>query len=316
MNQIKIGKFISACRKAKGLTQQDLADKLGLTAKAVSKWECGKGLPDVSLYETICQELGITLNEFFAGERIEVTQIVTKADENLEDILKDYYKMKSQKNTIITALIVLLVIAIGYVIFSIVIFGGMLWLELFGSETVTQNDIRQYDKDYYFETYSGDLDSGLLIFPDVISDNMKVLNFESSFTTGLFDTYGYILLDYSLDDAAFEQEILRLSSLEVTLENHDGAVYTNTVKYSKDAYSYPAYITIDGYTDTFEYALIDEENNRIICIYLTYLESSGFEYEEYLKKEPNAYNLWDSLKEFSMYSHSFDGGDTYVEIGD
>ena len=59
MRQEKIGKFIAKCRKEKNLTQEQLADKLGITYKAVSKWECGNELPDVSLYETICNELDI-----------------------------------------------------------------------------------------------------------------------------------------------------------------------------------------------------------------------------------------------------------------
>ena len=57
MNQEKIGKFIAECRKEQNLTQEKLAEKLNITSKAVSKWECGKGLPDVSLYEPLCKIL-------------------------------------------------------------------------------------------------------------------------------------------------------------------------------------------------------------------------------------------------------------------
>ena len=60
MNQEKIGKFIAEARKGKNLTQQELADKLGLTYKAVSKWECGKGLPDVYCAIQVCEEGGIS----------------------------------------------------------------------------------------------------------------------------------------------------------------------------------------------------------------------------------------------------------------
>ena len=55
MNQEKIGKFIALCRKEQKLTQEELALKLGITAKAVSKWECGKGLPDASIMVELCQ---------------------------------------------------------------------------------------------------------------------------------------------------------------------------------------------------------------------------------------------------------------------
>ena len=70
MNQEKIGKFIAALRKKQNLTQEQLAEKLGVTDKSVSRWENGKCLPDVSLYKDLCNILGITLNEFFSGEKI------------------------------------------------------------------------------------------------------------------------------------------------------------------------------------------------------------------------------------------------------
>ena len=316
MDQIKIGKFIADCRKNKGLTQQELADKLGLTAKAVSKWECGKGLPDVSLHESICEELGITLNEFFAGEHIEPNRIATQSDENLESILKDYYKLKNQKSSLIIILISLLIIVVMYLIGPMTILGIGVGLETLIAETHVQNDIREYNKRHYIEDFQGDLDSNLSIFPDSIDSTMNVLQFESSFTTGLFDTSGYLLLEYTLDEEAFAQEIARLSSLQMEINNYNGESYTNSVKYSEDLYFYPAYITIDGYTSTYEYALIDSENNRIICIYLTYVDESEFEHKKYLKLDRADYKSEDTIKKFSMYTHSFDGGGSYIEYDD
>lgn len=70
MEQEMIGKFISACRKEKGLTQMQLAEKLNITNRAVSKWETGKSMPDVSLMLDLCNILGITVNELLSGERI------------------------------------------------------------------------------------------------------------------------------------------------------------------------------------------------------------------------------------------------------
>lgn len=104
MRQEKIGKFIAKCRKEKNLTQEQLADKLGITYKAVSKWECGNGLPDVSLYETICKELDISLNEFFAGERIKENQVLQKSEENIINIVKDENKKKKNLKAAITIL--------------------------------------------------------------------------------------------------------------------------------------------------------------------------------------------------------------------
>ena len=70
MDQQQIGSFIRQCREAGGLTQQQLADKLGVTNKAVSKWETGKSMPDVALFEPLCRELGISLSELLAGRRV------------------------------------------------------------------------------------------------------------------------------------------------------------------------------------------------------------------------------------------------------
>ena len=108
MNQEKIGKFIAKCRKEKNLTQEQLAEKLGITYKAVSKWECGKGLPDVSLYEILCKELDISLNEFFAGEHIKENQVIQKSEENIMNIVKDEnQKKKNLKFTIIILIIII-----------------------------------------------------------------------------------------------------------------------------------------------------------------------------------------------------------------
>lgn len=70
MDQQQIGSFIRQCREAGGLTQQQLAEKLGVTNKAVSKWETGKSMPDVALFEPLCRELEISLSELLAGRRI------------------------------------------------------------------------------------------------------------------------------------------------------------------------------------------------------------------------------------------------------
>ncbi len=70
MDQKKIGAFIAQCRKEKNLTQMQLAERLEITNQAVSKWENGRGMPDVSLLQPLCNVLGISLNELFSGEHI------------------------------------------------------------------------------------------------------------------------------------------------------------------------------------------------------------------------------------------------------
>ena len=110
MNQEKIGKFIAELRKEKNLTQQELADKLDVTDRAISHWENGRRLPDYSLLKDLCDILSISINELFSGERIPKENYKKKADENLMSALEnsvfslqekiDYFKKKWKKEHI------------------------------------------------------------------------------------------------------------------------------------------------------------------------------------------------------------------------
>ena len=102
MNQIDTGKFIAGCRKEKGLTQAQLAEKLNITDRAVSKWETGKCMLDSSIMLELCNILGVTVNELLSGERIEMNNYEEKVNENLielslsENIVFLYYFNKIQ----------------------------------------------------------------------------------------------------------------------------------------------------------------------------------------------------------------------------
>lgn len=75
MDLVKIGKYIAGKRKALGMTQKQLAEKLNMSDKSVSKWERGVCLPDVSVYMELCEILGISINEFLAGEDIDAENV-------------------------------------------------------------------------------------------------------------------------------------------------------------------------------------------------------------------------------------------------
>jgi|GEM_PF-6868808 len=96
MDNIKIGCFISELRKEKGLTQKELAEKIGVTGKAVSKWETGKGLPDVSLWLALSEALGVNVSELLHGERIEQQNFAAEADKTLIETVKTT-KKRSKK---------------------------------------------------------------------------------------------------------------------------------------------------------------------------------------------------------------------------
>lgn len=88
MDQIKIGKFIAECRKGKKLTQAQLAEKLNITDRAISKWETGNGMPDSSIMLDLCKELEISVNELLCGEFIKMENYNLKAEENLLELKK------------------------------------------------------------------------------------------------------------------------------------------------------------------------------------------------------------------------------------
>ena len=83
MNQIKIGKFIAKCRKKNNLTQMQLAEKLNITDRAISKWENGKGMPDSSIMLDLCNEFKINVNELLCGEFIEMNNYNEVAEKML-----------------------------------------------------------------------------------------------------------------------------------------------------------------------------------------------------------------------------------------
>ena len=105
MNQEKIGKFIAQLRKEKKLTQQELATKLGITDRAISHWENGRSMPDVSIFQKLCEILDISVNELISGEKISKANLVTKSDENIINTLNDSKKHKKEFKLIITMLI-------------------------------------------------------------------------------------------------------------------------------------------------------------------------------------------------------------------
>ena len=92
MDQIKIGRFIAACRKRANLTQLQLADKLGITDKAISKWERGITMPDTSIMLELCDILGISVNELLSGEKINMENSSQKNEQLLLDMAKELEK--------------------------------------------------------------------------------------------------------------------------------------------------------------------------------------------------------------------------------
>ena len=117
MDQLKIGKFIAQRRKAAGLTQLQLAERLGITDRAVSKWETGKAMPDCSLMLDLCGCLGITVNDLLCGEVITVEQ----ENEKTQQLILDLAKQKEESDKKLLALEILIGIFSIIILFAFVL---------------------------------------------------------------------------------------------------------------------------------------------------------------------------------------------------
>lgn len=107
MNTKQIGCYIAQKRKEQQMTQEDLANKLGITNKAVSKWENGRCLPDISLFEELCSLLNISLNELMAGRDLEEKQLRDASEQTIKEVWTKYSFLLSMKDIFIGILLIL-----------------------------------------------------------------------------------------------------------------------------------------------------------------------------------------------------------------
>ena len=119
MDLIKIGKYIASKRKSLGMTQKQLAEKLGMSDKSVSKWERGVCLPDVSVYKELCSILGISLNEFLAGEDIAQENMIQKSETNIIEVIRDNINKQKCLKVMKCILLVIAICAVSIIGFTI-----------------------------------------------------------------------------------------------------------------------------------------------------------------------------------------------------
>lgn len=109
MDQIKIGRFIAERRKLQGLTQAQLAEKLNITDRAVSKWETGRSLPDATLMLALCEILGISVNELLSGEKVTMENNQEKNEQLLLEMAKE---IERKNKTIWSAMWIIMIVSI------------------------------------------------------------------------------------------------------------------------------------------------------------------------------------------------------------
>lgn len=162
MDQKKIGKYIADKRKELGLTQMQLAEKLNMSNKSVSKWERGVCLPDVSMYMKLCEVLGISLNEFLAGEDLTEKEIIPKSEENIINIATDSKKSRQRGNLLIA-------LVVGLALFFFIMFIGFF------------NEDMDEDQNGFFDggiTYIPDDSAESLLANQLMEDDIFLYRYE------------------------------------------------------------------------------------------------------------------------------------------
>lgn len=157
MNLKKVGQYIAYKRKEKGLTQLQVAEKLGMSDKSVSKWERGVCLPDVSIYPELCEILGISINEFLAGEDIAQDNIAQKSEENILGVIIDSIQKQKRLKRIIAAIIVgALLVVIAFLIINIIPHNYIKPVDDNSIEMETAKKLYGDDSAYIYDFYTTD----------------------------------------------------------------------------------------------------------------------------------------------------------------
>lgn len=233
MNQSKMGKLIKKIRKEKGLTQAELADKLNLSCKTISKWECGNGCPDISVLKELSEILDISISELLSGELGDKKEIDSCIVESVS-----YYNRRFKKKIVI--LIVILLLCLMPVIVLLVGEMGK-FKHLPSFTTLTMNNkteklalaLKNYDYDLLKDLFSTD---GKVA---VSSDDIN---------------------DYSLEELLVMVKKLEDRGVEFTDFSYDGSTYGDKVYYnvsfSLDDISYEAYYNMEYDTEIGKYIFL------------------------------------------------------------
>lgn len=222
MDQQKIGKFISKCRKDKNLTQEALAEKLGISTNAVSKWERGISFPDVSLFKKLCSELDISIEELINGEKSKSNESKDKAIiASLTE--KDKVEKKSKKKIIILSIFILLIITFS------VIYSNTLKINLINESNDLYDRAIDYLRNKEFKSN-----------PDSSKDDFNIFYSYHSFGIEKKGNYKYMYMwIYSESDYLEEKDSLAIStgsSTPVKITLKDNKVIN--VEYPKDGNEY------------------------------------------------------------------------------
>lgn len=243
MNQEKIGKFIAELRKEKSMTQNELADKLGVTDRAISKWENGRGMPDLSLLMPLCKILDISINELLCGEKLDREEYQEKFEENIINTI-DYTdkKIKSAKKGFTVVLTgVILVFVILITLFCIDVNrmrnNKPVLFSTWGAKYAPPVDIKEDEIEVAILDYlikKGDNEHKYFEDEKAFA-SMRIYFFEEK--EPYYDVYAWVLEGtYYLEDDEIKQDSSSSIPYKFVVKNTDGEFKVTDVKIPRDGY--------------------------------------------------------------------------------
>jgi len=201
MNQDKSGKFIAKLRKEKKMTQQELAEKMGISINAVSKWERGLSFPDVSLYKKLCNELGINIEELINGEKDNSEEAKEKA---IISTVKENEKIKKKSKKILVTILIIFVIIISCLIY----YNKKLKVNLVDDSDYLYEEIINFLKEKEFSDNPDSNNKDLMCFIVITDLELKKILITKMCICG-YIIQAIILKVKSMDlDLQFHQEVL------------------------------------------------------------------------------------------------------------
>lgn len=259
MNQEQIGSFIAAMRKDQELTQAQLAERLGVSNRTVSRWETGKNMPDYAILEALTAELHITVNELLRGEKITQDKIIQEYEHNLVNVLKEYKRLKRAKNIILCILLVF----VGITAWFAMVLG--LPYAISALEEIEVNDDVSFYHEYMGTTarkeYRNKCDMDETIFPAQITEAMNVTDYKMVYYNPWDPQYlSYLVVAY--DDDLWKSERERLKNYPST----EYAGYFGVSGFSQ--YELLAIYADENYG--LVYALADHNSQQIIYVELIF----------------------------------------------
>lgn len=237
MNQEKIGKFICKCRKEKNLTQEQLAEKLNITSKSISRWENGKTMPDLSLMKPLCEKLDITINELLSGEKISKNNIEKKTENILINTIK-YSQQTKQTNNKLKIIIVGIIILITLFTITSLIFYKLKYpkIDIYNIEIIKSNkeelNKKQTIKYNNFNIYFYGINS--LQLGDMNEKYYDLNNALSYKQTTISDIKKYLKSQYN--NGNIKRYVLYDGGTQIYKSNKYTIILCNTLDKNKDIY--------------------------------------------------------------------------------